>query len=81
MGSELHKKAWIQQIREPKGIPRMMVKGDPRTTAVPEARRSTSPDGTRGENAPGEHLQGRGETDGYLECLHKEQDLPLWYRV
>lgn len=81
MGSEVHKKAWIQQIREPKGIPRMMVKGDPRTTAVQEARRSTSPDGTRGENAPGEHLQGRDETDGYLECLHKEQDLPLWYRV
>lgn len=31
----------------------MMVKGDPRTTAVQEARRSTSPDGTRGGTASG----------------------------
>lgn len=58
MGSEHHKKAWIQQIREPKGIPRMMVKGDPSTTAVQEARRSASPDGTSRENGPGDHLQG-----------------------
>lgn len=48
----------------------MMVKGDPRTTAVQEAQRSTSPDGTRGGPAPGEHLQGREETDG---CLHRER--------
>lgn len=31
-----------------------MVKGDPRTTAVQEARRSTSPDGNRGGMASGE---------------------------
>lgn len=53
-----------------KGISRMMVKEDPRTTAVQEAQRSTSPDGTRGGPAPGELLQGQEETDGYLGCLH-----------
>lgn len=35
----------------------MMVKGAPRTTAVQEAWRSTSPDGTRGDPAPREYLQ------------------------
>lgn len=55
----------------------MMVKGDPRTTAVQETRRSTSPDGTRGQTAPGEHLQGQDETDGYLGCLHRERFTPL----
>lgn len=34
MGVNFIKRHEIQQIREPKGIPRMVVKGDPRTTAV-----------------------------------------------
>lgn len=59
----------------------MMVKGDPKTTAVQETQRSTSPDGTRGGTAPREYLRGQDETDGYLGYLHREKYLPLWYRV
>lgn len=55
----------------------MLVKGDPRTTAVQEAQKSAGPDGNRRRMAPEGDLQG-DKTDGYTRCLNLERTFTIW---
>lgn len=76
-GVNLKKKGMDPKNKRVKRILKMMVKEDPRTTAVQEARRSTSPDGTREGMASGEQDKDKMKLMTTWGVCRERGDLPL----